>query len=61
MKPDHQKEPGDSSISFFAEMESGRQVPRAVYVDLEPTVIGKSFEKKICSTRHIIRHDRIFF
>lgn len=44
MKPDHQKEPGDSSISFFAEMDSGRQVPRAVYVDLEPTVVGKSFE-----------------
>lgn len=47
--PDHQKEPGDSAISFFSEMEeSGRQVPRAVYADLEPTVLGK-YKRK---TRH---------
>jgi len=40
--PDHQKEPGDSAISFFSEMEeSGRQVPRAVYADLEPTVLDE--------------------
>jgi len=35
-------ESGDSHISFFAEMEqTGRRVPRAVYVDLEPTVIDE--------------------
>lgn len=27
--------------SFFNETESGRHVPRAILVDLEPTVIGK--------------------
>ena len=31
----------DSHGTFFAEMESGRRVPRAVYVDLEPTVVGR--------------------
>lgn len=40
--PDHTKEPGDSALSFFQEMEeSGRKVPRAVYADLEPTVLDE--------------------
>jgi tubulin alpha len=30
----------DSFNTFFAETNSGKHVPRAVFVDLEPTVIG---------------------
>ena len=34
---------GDDSFStFFAETGAGRHVPRAIYVDLEPSVVGKS-------------------
>uniref|UniRef100_A0A8D2P2T7 Tubulin/FtsZ GTPase domain-containing protein n=1 Tax=Zosterops lateralis melanops TaxID=1220523 RepID=A0A8D2P2T7_ZOSLA len=33
----------DSSFeTFFCETASGKHVPRAVFIDLEPTVIGKS-------------------
>ena len=33
---------GDDSFStFFQETGAGKHVPRAVYVDLEPSVIGK--------------------
>lgn len=31
----------DSFSTFFSETGSGRHVPRAIMVDLEPTVIGK--------------------
>ena len=35
---------GDDSFStFFAETGAGKHVPRAVFVDLEPSVIGKDF------------------
>ncbi len=33
----------DSFTTFFSETGNGKHVPRAVFVDLEPTVIGKSF------------------
>ena len=34
-------DPGDESYNtFFNESDSGHQVPRAVFVDLEPSVIG---------------------
>ena len=33
----------DSSSTFFSETGSGQRVPRAIFVDLEPTVIGLSF------------------
>jgi hypothetical protein len=32
----------DSFSTFFTETNSGKHVPRAVYVDLEPSVIGKT-------------------
>ena len=32
----------DSFNTFFSETGSGKHVPRAVFVDLEPSVIGKS-------------------
>jgi hypothetical protein len=36
------KAQGDDSYStFFAETGAGKHVPRAVFVDLEPSVIGK--------------------
>ena len=31
----------DSFNTFFAETGAGKHVPRAVFVDLEPTVVGK--------------------
>jgi tubulin alpha len=31
----------DSFSTFFAETGSGKHVPRAVFVDLEPTVVGE--------------------
>lgn len=32
----------DSFNTFFCETGSGKHVPRAVFVDLEPTVVGKT-------------------
>ena len=38
----------DSFNTFFSETGAGKHVPRAVFVDLEPTVVGKSrFTKNI--------------
>lgn len=39
----------DSFNTFFSETGAGKHVPRAVFVDLEPTVIGKTrfFARKI--------------
>lgn len=40
-------EPVDSSFeTFFCETVSGKHVPRAIFIDLEPTVIGKLPELK---------------
>ena len=33
----------DSFNTFFSETGAGKHVPRAVFVDLEPTVVGKSY------------------
>ena len=34
---------GDESYNtFFNETSAGKHVPRAIYVDLEPSVVGKS-------------------
>ena len=33
----------DSFNTFFSETGAGKHVPRAVFVDLEPTVVGKYF------------------
>ena len=37
----------DSFGTFFSETGAGKYVPRAVMVDLEPTVIGKIVERRI--------------
>lgn len=34
----------DSFNTFFSETGMGKHVPRAVFVDLEPTVVGKFLE-----------------
>ena len=34
----------DSFNTFFSETGAGKHVPRAVMVDLEPTVVGKKWE-----------------
>ena len=31
----------DSFNTFFSETDSGKHVPRAVFIDLEPTVVGR--------------------
>ena len=31
----------DSFNTFFSETDSGKHVPRAVFIDLEPSVIGE--------------------
>ena len=38
----------DSFNTFFSETGAGKHVPRAVFVDLEPTVVGKSLLFKSC-------------
>ena len=48
--PSESQTQGDDSFStFFSETGNGRHVPRAVMVDLEPTVIGKFPYPKIDS------------
>jgi hypothetical protein len=37
----------DSFNTFFSETGAGKHVPRCVFVDLEPTVIGKKKEKNM--------------
>jgi tubulin alpha len=43
----------DSFNTFFSETGAGKHVPRAVFVDLEPTVIGKK--------RNIIKKEIDFY
>ena len=46
----------DSMSTFFSETGSGKHVPRAVFVDLEPTVIGKNtFENSPFSFHHTLK------
>lgn len=33
--------------TFFSEVENGKMVPRAIMVDLEPTVVGKLTEQNL--------------
>lgn len=39
---------GESSMhTFFSETGSGKHVPRALLVDLEPTVVGKLWDEML--------------
>ena len=40
----------DSFNTFFSETGAGKHVPRAVFVDLEPTVVGMSL-MRICQEK----------
>ena len=43
----------DSFNTFFSETGGGKHVPRAVFVDLEPTVVGTYLIKNaVVVTRH---------
>ena len=37
----------DSFNTFFSETSSGKHVPRAVFVDLEPSVVGKLLNERL--------------
>lgn len=39
----------DSFTTFFSETGTGKYVPRAIFVDLEPTVIGQFQEDPVVS------------
>ena len=43
----------DAFNTFFSETGSGRQVPRTVFVDLEPTVVGTYQTKFIYIIVHL--------
>ncbi len=43
----------DSFNTFFSETGAGKHVPRAVFVDLEPTVIGKSVPRHLPESIYI--------
>jgi len=46
----------DSFNTFFSKTSSGKHVPRAVFVDLEPTVVGKLVVKYKISIRESNLH-----
>ena len=39
----------DSFNTFFSETGAGKHVPRAIFTDLEPTVVGKLKMRLLCS------------
>ena len=42
------KSQDDSFSTFFNETGAGKHVPRAIFADLEPTVVGKLARCLIC-------------
>ena len=56
MPSDNNDENDDSFNTFFSETGNGKHVPRAIFVDLEPTVIGKLvYKKRLSIERHIVK------
>ena len=51
----------DSYNTFFSETSAGGHVPRAVFVDLEPTVVGESLETQEWLLIHIYYHNNISY
>ncbi|VDO49276.1 unnamed protein product [Onchocerca flexuosa] len=43
-----------SITTFFSESSGGKYVPRAIYIDLEPTVLGKIFDFIFCDICHFL-------
>lgn len=48
----------DSFTTFFSETGTGKYVPRAIFVDLEPTVIGESSGLSVCLRTNLPIHVR---
>lgn len=48
-------ESNDSFTTFFNETSTGKYVPRAIFVDLEPTVIGEFY----LNSSHIFEHNKL--
>ena len=44
----------DSFNTFFSETGSGKHVPRAIFVDLEPTVIGMYSQTYGSCHKHVV-------
>ena len=44
----------DSFNTFFSETGAGKHVPRAVFVDLEPTVVGGFIVKLFSNTLKVL-------
>ena len=51
----------DSFNTFFSETGAGKHVPRAVFVDLEPTVVGKTTKIVFESRLYSLINNRIAF
>ena len=58
----------DSFTTFFNETGSGKHVPRSIFVDLEPNVVGEKFKSlKIMSVLcnsfiiHVLSTSRLMF
>ncbi|KAF7255958.1 hypothetical protein EG68_07521 [Paragonimus skrjabini miyazakii] len=49
------EEGDDSFITFFSDTSSGRHVPRAVFVDLEPTVVDELRKGTYCQLFHPVQ------
>ncbi len=50
----------DSFNTFFSETGAGKHVPRAVFVDLEPTVIGNETDS-LCTIQFYSQEESLFF
>lgn len=60
IQPDGMLPPQTSSSdegfqTFFSETGGGKYVPRAVFLDLEPTVIGKAMRRRVSSLVSTLR------
>ena len=51
----------DSFNTFFSETGAGKHVPRAVFVDLEPTVVGKEIYPPNNGTRKSLVNSLLLF
>ena len=52
----------DSFNTFFSETGSGHHTPRAIFTDLEPTVVGKMLAMRnnnYCAVNRVIRGNKI--
>ena len=45
----------DSFNTFFSETGAGKHVPRAVFVDLEPSVVGEESHPDFVIDKHLLK------